>query len=65
MDLDLGLLDVSKAMFATLWWRFKTRSLWKIFIWNKYCKKHIPTVVQCTGGSQLWKKMLEARYEIE
>ncbi|KAK4731606.1 hypothetical protein R3W88_024594 [Solanum pinnatisectum] len=40
---DLGfksLFDVSKAMFAKLWWKFRTdNSLWTNFMWNKYCKK--------------------------
>lgn len=34
-------------------------------MWNKYCKRHIPTSVQWKGGSQLGKKMLEVRDEIE
>ncbi|XP_060194987.1 uncharacterized protein LOC132624185 [Lycium barbarum] len=60
------LFDVSKALFAKLWWRFRTScTLWSTFIWNKYCKRQIPTLVGWKGGSQLWKKMLEARDDIE
>lgn len=56
------LFDISKAMFEKLWWISRTtRSLWKDFMWNKYCKKLIPTVEQQKGVSQVWKKMLEDR----
>lgn len=34
-------------------------------MWNKYCKRLFPTVVQWKDGSQIWKKMLEARDAIE
>lgn len=34
-----SLQDVSKAMFAKLWWNFRvsTDSIWSAFMWNKYC----------------------------
>ncbi|XP_060211821.1 uncharacterized protein LOC132639388 [Lycium barbarum] len=39
--------DVSKALFAKLWWKFRTsNTLWSAFMWNKYCKKNKPTEVQ-------------------
>ncbi|XP_019256398.1 PREDICTED: uncharacterized protein LOC109234797 [Nicotiana attenuata] len=61
-----SLFDVSKAVFAKLWWRFRTsKSLWSNFMWNKYCKKELPTVVQFREGSHVWRKMLEARDEVE
>ncbi|XP_060195246.1 uncharacterized protein LOC132624493 [Lycium barbarum] len=61
-----SIFDVSKSMFAKLWWKFRTgKSLWVNFMWNKYCKKHIPSLVQGKGGSQLWKMMLENREVIE
>lgn len=60
------LFDIYKAMFAKLWWIFRTtRSLWTDFMLKMYFKKLIPTVVQRKGGSQIWKKMLEARDVIE
>lgn len=34
-------------------------------MWNKYCKKIIPTLVEWKSGTQVWKKMLEARENIE
>lgn len=37
------------------------RSLWENFMWNKYCKKQIPTLEQWKGGSKVWKHMLENR----
>ncbi|XP_060190740.1 uncharacterized protein LOC132620020 [Lycium barbarum] len=40
-------------------------TLWSTFMWNKYCKRQIPTLVGWKGGSQLWKKMLEVRDNIE
>ncbi|XP_060200486.1 uncharacterized protein LOC132628738 [Lycium barbarum] len=62
----ISLFDVSKALFAKLWWRFRTScTLWSTFMWNKYCKWQIPTLVGWNGGSQLWKKMLEARNDFE
>jgi len=57
-----SLFDVSKAMFAKLWWTFRTKkSMWTIYMWNKYCKRHRPQLVEWNGGSQTWKFMLEAR----
>lgn len=34
-------------------------------MWNKYCKRHKPQVVEWKGGSQTWKLMLEARDMID
>nr|XP_016516046.1 PREDICTED: uncharacterized protein LOC107832693 [Nicotiana tabacum] len=57
-----SLHDVSKALFAKLWWRFRTtKSLWTNFMCNKYCKKEIPAVVQFRRGSHIWRQMLTAR----
>ncbi|XP_059310607.1 uncharacterized protein LOC132061950 [Lycium ferocissimum] len=42
-----SLFDVSNALFAKLWWRFRTsNSLWANYMWNKYCKKEMPILVQ-------------------
>nr|XP_016490602.1 PREDICTED: uncharacterized protein LOC107810356 [Nicotiana tabacum] len=61
-----SLHDVSRALFAKLWWRFRTtKSLWSNFMWNKYCKKEIPMVVQFRQGSHVWRQMLNAREEVE
>ncbi|XP_075084856.1 uncharacterized protein LOC142168095 [Nicotiana tabacum] len=61
-----SLHDISKALFAKLWWRFRTtKSLWFNFIWIKYCKKELPTVVHFRGGSHVWRQMLNAREEVE
>ncbi|XP_019225001.1 PREDICTED: uncharacterized protein LOC109206620 [Nicotiana attenuata] len=61
-----SLNDVSKALFAKLWWKFRTtKSLWSNFMWNKYCKKELPTVVQFRRGSHVWKQMINAREEVE
>ncbi|XP_060211916.1 uncharacterized protein LOC132639487 [Lycium barbarum] len=52
-----SLEDVSKALFAKLWRKFRTsNTLWSAFMWNKYCKKKKPTEVQWKGGSQVWKR---------
>ncbi|XP_060202206.1 uncharacterized protein LOC132630668 [Lycium barbarum] len=61
-----SLFDISKAFFAKLWWRFRTsNTLWSTFLWNKYCKKLKPTRVQWKVGSQVWKKMLEVRDQMD
>nr|XP_016509522.1 PREDICTED: uncharacterized protein LOC107826990 [Nicotiana tabacum] len=61
-----SLNDVSRALFAKLWWRFRTtKSLWSNFMWNKYCKKELPIVVNFWGGSHVWRQMLNAREEVE
>ncbi|XP_059283713.1 uncharacterized protein LOC132037237 [Lycium ferocissimum] len=40
-----SLYDISKALFAKIWWRFRTSgTLWSKFMWNKYCKRFRPTV---------------------
>ncbi|XP_049366615.1 uncharacterized protein LOC125831476 [Solanum verrucosum] len=38
-----SLHDLSNALFAKLWWKFRVsaNSLWSAFMWNKYCKKAI------------------------
>nr|XP_009610783.1 uncharacterized protein LOC104104414 [Nicotiana tomentosiformis] len=60
-----SLVETAKALFAKLWWNFRTtKSLWANFTWNKCCKKEIPTVVQFKQRSHVWKKMLEAREEV-
>ncbi|XP_059290876.1 uncharacterized protein LOC132044416 [Lycium ferocissimum] len=60
---------LSPALFllsTELWWRFRTTAtMWANFMWNKYCKKLIPTLVQWKGGTQVWKKMLEMREAVE
>lgn len=57
---------VSQAMNAKLWWRFKTQNtLWANYMWTKYCKKHIPSLVQWRAGSQQWKHMLKNRECLE
>lgn len=45
------LFVISNAMFAKLWWILRTtRYLWSNYIWNKYGKKLISTVVQWKNG---------------
>nr|XP_016436744.1 PREDICTED: uncharacterized protein LOC107762858 [Nicotiana tabacum] len=59
-----SLNDVSRELFAKLWWGFRTtKSLWSNFMWNKYCKKELPTMVHFRGGSHVWRQMLNAREE--
>jgi len=61
-----SLFDVSRALFAKLWWNFRTKhSMWSHFMWNKYCKKCRPQIVEWKGGSQTWKYMLQARDSID
>ena len=62
-----SMFDVSKEMYAKLWWRFMTQNttLWANFMWTKYCKKHIPSLAEWKGRSQLWKNVLHNRECIE
>lgn len=48
-----SLHDMSKALFAKLWWRFRvsTSSLWSTYIGNKYCKKFYPVITRNSGVS--------------
>lgn len=41
------------------------KSMWTIFTWNKYYKRHAPQVVEWKGGSQTWKYMIEARNYVD
>jgi len=34
-------------------------------MWNKYCKKLKPTEVLWKNGTQIWKKMIEARDQLD
>ncbi|XP_060216645.1 uncharacterized protein LOC132644105 [Lycium barbarum] len=55
-----SLTDISKALFAKLWWNFRSgRSLWGSYMLNKYCKKWHPIMAIERGGSHTWKKMYE------
>ena len=62
-----SMFDVSKEMYAKLWWIFMTQNttLRANFMWNKYYKKHIPTLAEWIGRSQLWKNVLHNRECIE
>lgn len=47
-----SLFDVSRALYAKLWWTFRIkRTLWTTFIWNKYCKRQRPQLVEWKGGT--------------
>ncbi|XP_016567089.1 uncharacterized protein LOC107865311 [Capsicum annuum] len=54
-----SLYDVSKALFAKLWWNFRTatNSLWGTYMGNKYCKKFHPIITRNAGASHVWRKM--------
>ncbi|KAG5580998.1 hypothetical protein H5410_051625 [Solanum commersonii] len=43
----------------------KRKNLKFYVMWNKYCKRHRPPVVELKGGSQTWKHMLMARDAID
>ncbi|XP_049370570.1 uncharacterized protein LOC125835476 [Solanum verrucosum] len=62
-----SLHDVSKALFAKLWWNFRTstNTLWAFFMRNKYCKKHHPIIAQGYGTSHVWRRMTSIREEVE
>ncbi|WMV24639.1 hypothetical protein MTR67_018024 [Solanum verrucosum] len=62
-----SLHDINKALFAKLWWNFtvSTNSLWAGYLWNKYCKKLHPIMVNSTGASHIWRKMVTIREKVE
>lgn len=56
------MFDVSKPLYAELWWNFKNKiSVRENFMWKKYCKIYIPQIVEWKKGSQTWMYMLEVR----
>jgi len=61
--------DMSMALFCKLWWNFRTKtSLWNEYMKNKYCKNMTANQTMWrTGcrGSQVWKRMIQARDLIE
>ncbi|XP_060182106.1 uncharacterized protein LOC132611743 [Lycium barbarum] len=60
------LQDMSKALFAKLWWNFRTKqSLWRTYMSNKYLKKHNAILAQWKGGTYVWEKMLQCRDVID
>ncbi|KAG5630392.1 hypothetical protein H5410_002109 [Solanum commersonii] len=49
-----------------LWWISRVSiSLWSAYMWNKYCKKLHPILVQGRGASHKWRKMIMVREEVE
>lgn len=56
-----SLFDVSKAQFAKLWQMFRTtNTFWSNYMWNQYCIRQRPQVIEWKGGSQILKAMLKA-----
>lgn len=62
---DLGFRsfnDMSKALFAKIWWNYRTKNtLWTSFMKNKYCKKINEVLVPWRDGSHVWRKILQMR----
>ncbi|KAK6773728.1 hypothetical protein RDI58_028966 [Solanum bulbocastanum] len=62
----ISIHDVSKALVAKLWWIFRvSTSLWSAYMWNKYCKKLHPILVQGKGVSHIWRRMIMVKKEVE
>lgn len=54
-----SLYNISKALFAELWWNLRTKqSLWRDYMSNKYLKKHHSIVVPWKIRTYAWKKIL-------
>ncbi|XP_049356319.1 uncharacterized protein LOC125820939 [Solanum verrucosum] len=57
------------ALFCKLWWNFRTKkTLWSEYMRNKYYRNKSPNLAMWKvggEGSQVWKKMLQARDLIE
>ncbi|XP_060190777.1 uncharacterized protein LOC132620077 [Lycium barbarum] len=61
-----SLQDISKALFAKLWWNMRTKqSLWRTFISNKYLKKFHAVIAPSGSSTYVWKKMIKYRDEME
>ncbi|XP_075086276.1 uncharacterized protein LOC142168987 [Nicotiana tabacum] len=61
-----SLHDVSKVLFAKIWWNYRTKdSLWSTFMRNKYCKKINEVLVPWIQGYHIWRKMLQMRDDVE
>lgn len=61
-----SLYDTSNALFGKLWWNFRTSTaMWSTYMGNKYCKKLHPVIAQAKGASQVWKKMVKVRENME
>ncbi|XP_060177861.1 uncharacterized protein LOC132607800 [Lycium barbarum] len=61
-----SLQDISKALFAKLWWNMRTKqSLWRTFMSNKYLKKFHAVIAPSGSGTYVWKKMIKNRDEME
>ncbi|XP_060190319.1 uncharacterized protein LOC132619425 [Lycium barbarum] len=61
-----SLQDISKALFAKLWWNMRTKqSLWRTFMSNKYLKKFHAVIAPSGLGTYVWKKMIKHRDEME
>ncbi|XP_060190564.1 uncharacterized protein LOC132619785 [Lycium barbarum] len=61
-----SLQDISKALFAKLWWNMRTKqSLWRTFMSNKYLKKFHAVIALSGSGTYVWKKMIKHRDEME
>lgn len=62
-----SLLDISRALHAKLWWRFRIAigSLWATYSGNEYCKKKHPLMVHGIGASQTWKSMVKIKDKVE
>ncbi|XP_060186235.1 uncharacterized protein LOC132615631 [Lycium barbarum] len=61
-----SLQDISKSLFAKLWWNMRTKqSLWRTFMSNKYLKKFHAVIAPSGSGTYVWKKMIKHRDEME
>lgn len=62
-----SLPDVSRALFAKLWWnlRTSTSSLWSRYMGNKYCKKLHHIIVRNSSASHVWRKMIATKEDIK
>ncbi|KAH0666513.1 hypothetical protein KY285_027719 [Solanum tuberosum] len=63
-------IDDIHKIFAKFLWNSKEQgrpltgtknTMWTNFMWNKYCKRQRPQLVDWKRGSQVWKAMLQAR----
>nr|XP_027102884.1 uncharacterized protein LOC113724156 [Coffea arabica] len=54
--------DIHRAFSIKLWWSFRSlASLWATFMRAKYCAQVHPNLVNCNGGSLIWRRMVTVR----
>ncbi|XP_070039778.1 uncharacterized protein [Nicotiana tomentosiformis] len=58
-----SLHDVSRSLFAKLWWRFRTtKSLWSNFMWNFSIDENLQEVIELRQGGAWNEKLIDQSF---